>query len=209
MASRQIFNAVRSFSSSASQSQLVKTPMQVFGVEGRYASALYSAGSKSNQLQDIEKNLIQLQSAIKQDPKLQDFVLNPVLQKEVKVEAVRKIAESGKFSPPATNLLVLLAENGRLKKLNGIINAYKSIMAAHRGDIRCEVVSATPLDEATEKSLLGVLKSFTKKGENILLEVKVDPSIIGGLIVSIGDKYVDMSIASKIKKYTSLIQTSA
>lgn len=52
------------------------------------------------------------------------------------------------------------------------------------------------------------LKAFAKKGENIILEMKVDPSIIGGMIVSIGDKYVDMSIASKIKKYSTLIQAA-
>jgi F-type H+-transporting ATPase subunit O len=49
------------------------------------------------------------------------------------------------------------------------------------------------------------LKSFLKQGQKLLLTVKVDPAIIGGLVVSIGDKYVDMSIASKIKKYTDII----
>lgn len=59
-----------------------------------------------------------------------------------------------------------------------------------------------------KKELQTVLKAFAKKGENIILELKVDPSIIGGMIVSIGDKYVDMSVASKIKKYTQVIQAA-
>lgn len=66
-------------------------------------------------------------------------------------------------------------------------------------------MSFQPLDEDMKNQLQTVLKSFAKKGENIILELKVDPNIIGGMIVSIGDNYVDMSVASKIKKYTNLI----
>ena len=62
-----------------------------------------------------------------------------------------------------------------------------------------------PLDDALKTDLESALKSFLKQGEKLLLTVKVDPAIIGGMIVSIGDKYVDMSIASKVKRYTDVI----
>lgn len=65
-----------------------------------------------------------------------------------------------------------------------------------------------PLDEATKGQLHTVLKAFAKNNENIILDLSVDPTIIGGMVVSIGDKYVDMSVNSKIKKYTALIQQS-
>lgn len=65
-----------------------------------------------------------------------------------------------------------------------------------------------PLDEASDKDLLAALSAFTKKGEKILLTKKVDPDILGGMVVSIGDKYVDMSIASKIKTYTAVIKVA-
>lgn len=65
------------------------------------------------------------------------------------------------------------------------------------------------MDDATKQELTAALKSFAKKGENIILQTKINPSIIGGMIVSIGDKYVDMSIASKVKKYSDLIQSAA
>lgn len=61
------------------------------------------------------------------------------------------------------------------------------------------------MDDETKKQLETILKAFAKKGENIILELKVDPAIIGGMIVSIGDNYVDMSVSSKIKKYTDII----
>lgn len=65
------------------------------------------------------------------------------------------------------------------------------------------------MDSADQQELKTTLQAFAKKGETIKIELKVDPSIIGGLIVSIGDKYVDMSVASKIKKYSEIIQNAA
>ncbi|XP_025406570.1 ATP synthase subunit O, mitochondrial-like [Sipha flava] len=102
--------------------------------------------------------------------------------------------------------LGLLAENGRLRNLNSIINSFKIIMAAHRGDLTCVVTTAKPLDSADQQELKKTLQAFAKKGETIKIELKVDPTIIGGMVVSIGDKYVDMSVATKIKKYTEIIQ---
>lgn len=66
--------------------------------------------------------------------------------------------------------------------------------------------SAQALDAATHKELEATLKAFVKSGQVIKLTTKVDPSIIGGMLVSIGDKYVDMSMSSKINRYTSLLQ---
>ncbi|EFN84641.1 ATP synthase subunit O, mitochondrial [Harpegnathos saltator] len=106
------------------------------------------------------------------------------------------------------NLLTLLAENGRLGKINQVINLYKLIMAANRGEVVCEVITAKPLETDMKNKLESALKGFLKKGQTILLTTKIDPSIIGGMLVSIGDKYIDMSIASKIKKYNDLIQAT-
>lgn len=62
------------------------------------------------------------------------------------------------------------------------------------------------MDSAEQQELKKTLQTFAKKGETIKIELKVDPSLIGGMVVSIGDKYVDMSVATKIKKYTAIIQ---
>lgn len=71
--------------------------------------------------------------------------------------------------------------------------------------VPCEVITAKELDQAQRKQLEDVLKGFLKSKEKLLLTTSVDPALVGGMIVSIGDKYVDMSVASKIKKYTELI----
>ena len=74
------------------------------------------------------------------------------------------------------------------------------MMSVHRGEVPCTVTTASPLDEATLTELKTVLKSFLCKGQVLKLEVKVDPSIMGGMIVRIGEKYADMSAGTKIQK---------
>ncbi|CAK1555122.1 unnamed protein product [Leptosia nina] len=200
---------VRSLSTSSAAAQLVKAPVQVFGIDGRYATALYSAASKNKSLDAVEKELTQFQKSIKTDAKLKEFLLNPVLKRSIKAEALKHLASKTNMSPNTSNLLGLLAENGRLGKLDAIINAFKTIMAAHRGEVTCEVITAKPLDAAQKQNLEAALKKFLKGNETLYLTASVDPSLIGGMIVSIGDKYVDMSVASKVKKYSELINATA
>ncbi|XP_050527606.1 ATP synthase subunit O, mitochondrial [Daktulosphaira vitifoliae] len=207
MASAKLHTIVRSLSTATSQG-LVKPPVQVFGIEGRYATALFSAGSKQNQLEAIEKDLLKFQGALKNDGILKEFIENPINKRNLKANTLKLVAKKLSLSPPASNFLGLLAENGRLQKLNSIINNYQIIMSAHRGDLQCIVTTAKPLDAADQQELKKTLQAFAKKGETIKLNLKVDPNIIGGMVVSIGDKYVDMSVATKIKKYTEIIQSA-
>lgn len=149
------------------------------------------------------------------------------MKRSLKAAALKDVSAQVKFCPATGFLLESLAENGRLNKLDAVINAYKLIMAANRGEVVCEVTTAKPLSDAQRKELEGQLKvyffllklifhyynlflfqKFVASNETIQLTAKVDANIIGGMVVSIGDKYVDMSVASKVKKYTDLIQVA-
>ncbi|XP_055902267.1 ATP synthase subunit O, mitochondrial [Eupeodes corollae] len=196
----------RSMSSSA---KTVKLPIQVFGLEGRYATALYTAASKMSQLDQVEKDLVRIQDSIKTDPKMREYVASPIINRKALGTALRETCEKLRMAPATSNLLGLMADNGRLKKLDTVINAFKTIMAAHRGDVVCEVVSAKPLESSQRKELEGALKAFLKPNQNLQLTARVDPNIIGGLIVSVGDKYIDMSIATKVRLYTDVISSAA
>ncbi|XP_076281840.1 ATP synthase subunit O, mitochondrial [Lasioglossum baleicum] len=199
----------RSFSSTSALQQMVKPPIQVFGLEGRYATALYSAASKQKTLNNVEKDLVKLQDTMTKDKKLEEFMKNPVIKRKDKVEALKSVSSKMSVSKETANLLGLLAENGRLGKLNSIINTFKVLMAAGRGEIVCEVTTAKPLDADMKTKLEAALKKFLTQGQSLLLTTKVDPALIGGMVVSVGDKYVDMSVASKIKKYNDLITAAA
>ncbi|TSU63002.1 ATP synthase subunit O, mitochondrial [Bagarius yarrelli] len=179
--------------------------IKVYGVEGRYATALYSAASKQKNLEKVEQELGRVAGLIK-DPKLSSIVLNPHVKRSIKQKTVNDALNKAKLSPITINFINILADNGRLSLTSDVITAFGKMMSAHRGEVTCSVTTAQPLDEANLAELKVALNGFLAKGETIKLETKSDPSILGGMIVSIGDKYVDMSTKSKIQKLTQLIR---
>ncbi|NWJ09069.1 ATPO synthase, partial [Crypturellus undulatus] len=180
-------------------------PIQVYGLEGRYATALYSAASKQKKLEQVEKELSRVWTLMK-DPKLSGVVMNPHTKSAVKQKAVNDVLAKEKMSPITINLMNLLAENGRLRYTPDIMSAFGKIMSAYRGEVLCTVTTAQPLDDASLTELKSALSGFLAKGEILKLETKTDPSILGGMIVNIGEKYVDMSTKSKIQKLTKIMR---
>nr|AOR07092.1 mitochondrial ATP synthase subunit OSCP-like precursor [Enchytraeus cf. crypticus SL-2017] len=208
MASRRVgLTVMRGFSTSvAAQGKLVAPPVHVFGIEGRYAHALYSAATKEKKLEVVEKDIKDIQVLLKSDKKLSEFIVNPVIKRNVKREAVVAAFKKKNYSSVTVNLFGAMADNGRLNKINSVFGTFEKLMSAHRGEVLCTVTTAKPLDQTYLKELRTTLEGFLKKGEVLQLETKVDPSLIGGMVVNIGDKYVDMSTASKIKLYTNVIK---
>uniref|UniRef100_A0A8B9GQ75 ATP synthase peripheral stalk subunit OSCP, mitochondrial n=1 Tax=Astyanax mexicanus TaxID=7994 RepID=A0A8B9GQ75_ASTMX len=198
---------VRQFSTSVVRpvAKLIKPPIQIYGVEGRYATALFSAASKQKSLDKVEQELGRVAGLIR-DPKLSSIVLNPHVKRSIKQKTFNDALNKAKLSPITINLINVLAENGRLTLTPDVITAFSKMMSAHRGEVTCTVTTAQPLDEASLAELKVALNGFLAKGETIKLELKSDSSILGGMIVSIGDKYVDMSTKTKIQKLTKLIR---
>ncbi|XP_051999218.1 ATP synthase subunit O, mitochondrial-like [Xyrauchen texanus] len=198
---------VRQFSTSVIRpaAKLIRPPIQVYGVEGRYATALFSAASKQKNLDQVELELGRVASLIK-DPKLSSLVMNPHIKRNIKQKTFVDALTKAKLSTITINLINVLAENGRLTLTPDVIAAFSKMMSAHRGEVTCSVTTAQPLSAANLAELKVALNDFLAKGETIKLETKSDPSILGGMIVSIGDKYVDMSTKTKIQKLTKLIR---
>lgn len=133
---RPISFQVRSFSTGNVSQQLIKPPVQVFGIEGRYATALYSAATKQKSLDGVQKDLAKVQQAMKSDAGLREFILNPTIKRKDKAEGLKAVASKISLNPQTSFLLQIMAENGRLKKLDAVVNAFSTIMAAHRGEVR-------------------------------------------------------------------------
>ncbi|KAL7395274.1 hypothetical protein ABVT39_013553 [Epinephelus coioides] len=207
MAALMLGQQVRQLSTSVARpaAKLIKPPIQVYGVEGRYATALFSAASKQNKLDQVEQELGKLSAMIK-DPKMSSIVMNPHIKRSLKQKTFHDALAKAKVSPIIVNLINVLADNGRLPLTGDVITAFGKMMSAQRGEVVCSVTTAQPLDEANLADLKVALKGFLQKGESIKLETKSDASILGGMIVSIGDKYVDMSTKTKIQKLTKLIR---
>nr|ABO26647.1 ATP synthase, H+ transporting, mitochondrial F1 complex, o subunit [Haliotis discus discus] len=168
--------------------------------------ALYSAATKDKKLDAVEKELNSFNQLLQKDKKLAELIANPSLKRAEKKVVLEGVLKKQNVSPLTLNLFGALAENGRINKVGGVIGAFAKIMSAHRGEVVCKVTTAKALDNASLKELKDALQGFLQKGETIHLEVSVDPAVIGGMVVNIGDKYVDMSMATKIKTYTNLIK---
>lgn len=97
---------------------------------------MFSAASREKKLESVEKELVKFQATLKTDKKLLEFVLNPTIKRQMKVDGLKAVASKISLSSYSANLLELLAENGRLPKLDGVINAFKTIMSAYRGEVR-------------------------------------------------------------------------
>jgi len=177
-------------------------------MEGRYAAALYSAASKAQKLDIVEKDLKTVLKLYQSDVQFRDYMLDPSYKRHQKKQTIDAISKKLGLSDTAQNFLTVVAENGKLKKLKAMIKSYESIMSAHRGELFCSVVTAKPLDATMTKELNEALQSFAKSGQKLTVTTSVDPALLGGMIINVGDKYVDMSLASKIKKYTSVLKSS-
>ncbi|XP_069101493.1 ATP synthase subunit O, mitochondrial-like [Argopecten irradians] len=205
MASLKFGQGVRQFSTTVLKHQMIKPPVQVYGVEGRYATALYSAASKNKALNAVEKDLGSLAKMLSTDIKFKDFLYDPTQKVQDKKVVLKTVAERGKFSEMTTNLFGAMAENGRLNKLGAVADSFSTIMAAEKGLVTCTVTVAKALDSSTQKELTKILSGFLKKGESLQLSMKVDPTVIGGMRVDFADKSVDMSMSSKLGTYTNII----
>lgn len=186
-------------------SKLVKPPISLFGIEGRYVNALYSAASKNNKLDNIEGDLKKLSGLYKTDSRFREFLINPLINPVQKSQVFEKDLKAKlKLNDLSVNLLSALAENGRLKHLPDVNHAFQQIMSAIRGELSCVVTSAKALPEPKKKEVEDSLKAFTSK--KLLISYEVDPTIVGGLIVDFnGEHYIDMSVKSKIRLYSESI----
>lgn len=209
MAATRAFGLARQFSTSASREALAKAPIQVFGIEGRYAHAIYSAATKKNSLDTVEKDFTNIKTLLAKDVKFSEFISNPSIQRVTKREGVVSALTKQKYSDLTINLFGAMAENGRLHKAGAIMKAFDKILAAHKGIVVCTVTTAKPLDASQQKDLQTSLNGFIKKGEKMEMTLEVDPNLIGGMTVSIGDKFIDMSISRKLNMYKNVVLGAA
>ena len=189
---------------SSSSASLVTPPIPVFGLEGRYASALYSAASKQKQLDAVDADFQKLDRLLSSNKSIVDLFRNPGVSREQRLALLNEIG----LSEMTRSTLEVLIDNRREKKLVKFVAVMTRLMAANRRELLCRVITAKPLDDKLRAELDAVLKQFSKNGEKVSVESSVDPAIMGGMIVEVGDRYIDMSIASKIKAYTEILTSN-
>ena len=169
----------------------------VSGVAGRYASALYALASEQRQTGEIAAALRIVSDLIAESPDLRRLVRSPVFSAPVQIKAFDAILEKAGVSGVAANFVRLVASKRRLFALPDMIRGYNQLYDAARGLTRAEVTSAAPLSDEQVAALKEQLRGKAS-GQDVEVSVKVDPALIGGLVVKLGSRMVDGSLRTKL-----------
>jgi len=167
------------------------------GVPGRYAAALFELAREEGALDRIGGELEQFSRMLDESPELLRLVRSPVFSAAEQMRALNAVLERAGIGGLTANFLGLVARNRRLFAVREMITAYRKLLARHRGEVTAEVVSAHRLSEEQVDSLAAVLKQ--KVGHDIRLDTRVDPSILGGLVVKVGSRMIDNSLRTKLE----------
>ncbi|KAM0282577.1 hypothetical protein ACHAQH_002945 [Verticillium albo-atrum] len=200
--------AARRTYAAAASSDIVTPPISVFGVDGTYATALYTAAVKTSSIDPTAKALTQLQALLKKDEKLTAILDAPTLSAEDKSAIVAELKkQAGGANDTVANFLAALAENNRLGILPGVCEKFAELIAAAKGEVELIVTSAQQLDSKTLTRLeTAAAKSpYVGQGKKLKVTNQVNPEIVGGLIVEVGDRTIDLSVSSKIAKMNKLL----
>lgn len=174
--------------------------MRLYNLEGRYASALYVAATRKGKLESVEKELGKIKGFIKNSARIQNFLGDPTMNRGQKLSQIMGMLNGQNYSDITVNLFKAIAENGRLALSTKIIDSFESIMRAHRQEVTVRIVASRPLEKSTLEILTSTLKNamFADCQRIPKISLIVDPKILGGLIIEVGDKTIDLSVATRL-----------
>ncbi|QZO01517.1 F0F1 ATP synthase subunit delta [Chenggangzhangella methanolivorans] len=168
----------------------------VSGMAGRYASALFDLAKEQSALDAVSKDLDVVTAALAESEDLRRLIKSPVFSAEEQARAMGAVLDKLGVSGLTANFVKLVASNRRLFALESMIRGFRALAAADRGATTAEVTVAEELSSQRRDELASALKEIT--GKTVDFDVKVDPKILGGLIVRLGSRMVDASLKTKL-----------
>lgn len=174
--------------------------METSGIQaslaGRYALALFDLARDGRAIETVEASLSTLEQATAESADLRRLIASPLVARDAAASAIEAVAARIGLDPLTANFLGVLATNRRLSQLRQVTLAFRRMAASHRGETSAEVTSAHPLDTGQMDALRAKLRA--RVGRDVSVHAKVDPAIMGGLIVRIGAQMIDGSIRTKL-----------
>ena len=178
-------------------SELLNQTSIVSGIAGRYASALFDLAREGSALDDVAGDLEAIDAMIAGSADLARFARSPVIAREDQGRAIDAVLEAAGIGDLARRFVGLVARNRRLFALRGMMAAYRTLLADHRGQTTARVTSARLLTAEQiariESRLAGIVD------QEISLTTDVDESLLGGLVVRIGSRMIDSSFKTKLQ----------
>ena len=163
---------------------------------GRYATALFELALETNAIEAVKTELDRFDAIVADSADLTRLVRSPVFSAEEQLQALSAVLDRMGIRGLAANFLKLAASNRRLFAVRDMVKAFRALVARHKGEATAEVTVAEPLKDAHVDALRATLKSVS--GKDVDLDVKVDPAILGGLVVKLGSRMVDSSLRTKL-----------
>ena len=168
----------------------------ISGVAQRYAGSLFELAEQAKSVSRVEKELGQFEGLIEGSEDLRRLIASPVFSADDQLRAISAVADKAKITGLTGNFLRVVARNRRLFAVPGMIRSFRQIAAAARGEVAAEVSSAHALTAAQQKELATTLKGVA--GKDVAINVSVDPSLLGGMIVKLGSRQIDTSLKTKL-----------
>ena len=168
----------------------------ISGVASRYATALLDLAEEQGSVAEVEKDLAAFEKLLSDSDDLDRLVNSPVFSADDQLKALTAIFDKAGLSGLAVNFMKLAAKNRRLFAVPGMIAAFRAEVARRRGEVAADVVSAADLSDAQLAALTDALNAAT--GKTVSVTTKVDPALIGGLVVKVGSRMIDTSLKTKL-----------
>lgn len=172
------------------------TPYDVSTMAGRYATALFELAGEADAIDAVKADLERFDALIAENPDLNRLVRSPVFSTEEQVRALSSVLERAAIGGIAAKFLKLVTSNRRLFAVRDMIKAYRKLAALYKGQATAEVTVAETLKDEHVEALRSALKAVS--GKNVDLDIKIDPAIIGGLVVKLGSRMIDTSLRTKL-----------
>ncbi len=170
--------------------------LTVTGMAGRYATALYELADEAGSVDAVAADLARFKEMLDGSADLMRLVKSPVFTAEEQLAAIDAILARAGIGGLAANFIRLTAKNRRLFAVEGMIRGYNQIVARVRGEVTAEVRVAEKLPDARIAEIRAALAESV--GKDVLMNVTVDPSILGGIVVKVGSRMVDASLKTKL-----------
>jgi F-type H+-transporting ATPase subunit delta len=188
-------------------SPLASEATGVSGLADRYAAALFELADERRALDAVAEDLRQLRAMLAASSDLTRLVRSPILSREAQGKAIAALAEEAQLSQLVRDFLGVVARNRRLFAVPAMIGGFLRKLAERRGEVTAEVTAAQPLSEAQLEALTEQLRRSL--GRRVAVEIRVDPALIGGLIVKVGSRMIDASLASKLRRLQLAMKSAA
>jgi F-type H+-transporting ATPase subunit delta len=165
-------------------------------VSGRYATALFELARDQKVVDEVKADLDKFEALLNESADLKRLVRSPVFAADAQSKALSAVLAKAGIAGISANFLKVLTANRRLFAVSDVIRAYRALVAKFKGETSADVTVAEALSDKNLDALKVALRSVT--GKDVALNVKVDPSIIGGLVVKLGSRMVDGSLRTKL-----------